>query len=304
MTNTPTSDGPSLLDRELCGEDLAHNAARFSALAPLHCKGCADYHIRSALHRCAGPPKIFDRPVLIRLMAGMIAGQAARSDRTIEILIAGAADTAMLATAAHAAAVLGVLARCRFTVVDRCETPLLVCAEFATKHGLAFRAEASDLLSAEPAAANHLIITHSVFRFIPHDDQARLLARIGSWLAREGRLILSNRILLKDDGAEAKAEIRKRTVANQAAAQALAKGRLLLAESAQATLARLDRAIGDGQGRPGEFHSLEEAKSLIRQSGLREISIADLTFEFAIAPGDVMRRRRVHAVLARPDSDG
>ncbi|WP_119390304.1 class I SAM-dependent methyltransferase [Taklimakanibacter lacteus] len=301
MSNSAISGDPSLLDPVHCGEDLAHNAARFSALAPLHCDGCADYHIRSALHRYAGPRKLFDRPELIRLASRLIAEKAVQSDRTIEIVIAGAADTAMLATCAHAAATLGagILGRCRFTVLDRCTTPLLICAEFAARHGLDFAAQAGDLLSAVAPCAADLIVTHSVFRFIPHEAQATLLRRIGNWLAPGGRLILSNRILLDDDGAESKGEMRKRTAANAAARQALAEGRLTLSESAGATLDRLERAKGDGQGRPGEFRSLAEVRSLIRKSGLMEISVEELAFEFAIGPGDVMHRRRVHAVLGR-----
>jgi hypothetical protein len=292
---------PSLLDPVSCGEDLAHNAQRFSELAPDHCAGCADYHIRSALHRYAGPPKFFDRPELIRLIGKIIADKAALPDKTIEIVVVGAADTALLATCAHAAAMLrgDVLKRCRFTVLDRCETPLFVCAEFAAWHGLDFDSRPGDLiLAAQPCAAD-LIITHSIFRFIPHADQAALLRRIGSWLAPAGRLIFSNRILLDDDGAEAKGEIRKRTAANKAAEEALAKGVLQLSESAKTTLGRLERSIADGAGRPGEFRSPAEVEALVRQSGLAEISLDCLAWEFAITPGDLMRRRRVLAVLGR-----
>lgn len=306
MSNTAISGDPSLLDPVHCGEDLAHNAARFSALAPLHCDGCADYHIRSALHRYAGPRKFFDRPELIRLASRLIAEKAMQPDRMIEIVIAGAADTAMLATCAHAAATLGagILGRCRFTVLDRCATPLLVCAEFAARHGLDFVAQAGDLLSAPPPCAADLILTHSVFRFIPHEAQASLLSRIGTWLAPGGRLVLSNRILLADEIAEAKVEIRKRRAANEAAKAALAEGKLRLPESADTTLGRLERAIGDSQGRPGEFRSLAEVRSLIGQSGLRQIMLEELVWDFTITPGDVRERRRVHAVLGPPVDDG
>jgi hypothetical protein len=292
---------PSLLDPSSCGEDLSHNAERFSALGPQFCSGCADYHIRSALHRYAGSLKFFDRPELIRLIGGIIADRAARSPGVIEIVIAGSADTAILAAAAHAAAMLGAetLQKCRFTVLDRCRTPLLICEEFAAKHGLSFSARRCDLMSAAKPCAADMIIIHSVLRFIPHAEQPALLRRLGSWLAAQGRLVLSNRILLDDEVAEAKGEIRKRTAANKAAQEALANGHLRLAESPEATLGRLTRAIGDAEGRPGEFRSLDEVKALIRQSGLAEISIENLAWEFAIGPGDLMQRRRVHAVLGR-----
>src|SRR5688572_1748505 len=106
-TDYPDVGGAALLDPASCGEDLAHNAERFSALAPRFCSGCADYHIRSAFHRYAGPPKLFDRPELIGLVGKIIADKAVRSRDMIEIAITGSADTAMLATGAHAAAMLG-----------------------------------------------------------------------------------------------------------------------------------------------------------------------------------------------------
>lgn len=292
---------PSLLDPASCGEDLQHNARRFSVLAPQHCSGCADYHIRSAVHRCAGPPKsVFDRPELIQLMRKIIEDASRRSDRMIDIVIAGSADTAVLATSAHAAVTLGapILARCRFTVIDSCETPLLVCAEFAEIHGLHFQARHGDLLSASKPCDADLIVTHSIFRFIDRADQAPLLKRLGSWLAPQGRLVFSNRILLDDEGAEARDEIRKRTAANKAAKEALATGVLQLPK---AILGRLDRSIADGAGRPGEFRSLAEVEALIRQSGLSEISVESLAWEFAIGPGDLMRRKRVLAMLGRGD---
>lgn len=295
---------PSLLDPVSCGEELAQNARRFSELAPYHCAGCADYHIRSAVHRCAGPPKsVFDRPELIRLMRKTIDDTSLRLDRMIDIIIAGSADTAVLATCAHAAVTLGtsILARCRFTVIDRCATPLLICAEFAARHGLQFQARHSDLLSASKPCNADLIVTHSIFRFIERADQAPLLKRLGSWLALHGRLVFSNRLLLDDEGAEAKDEIRKRRAANKAVEEALAKGLLQLSEPAETILGRLERSIADSEGRPGEFRSPAEVEALVRQSGLALISLDCLAWEFAIGPGDLMRRRRVLAVLGRGD---
>ncbi len=289
----------SLLDPQSCGEDLAYNAERFSALGPQFCSDCVDFHIRASLHRYIGARKILDQPELIRLARKIIADRAARSHGTIEVVIAGGIDTAMTAIAAHAAAVLGIeiLNRCRFTLLDLCKTPLLVCEEFAKEHQLNFRGLQCDLTSvAQPCAAD-LIVTHSLLRFIPHADQAALLRRIGGWLAPQGRLILSNRVLLDDDGAEAKGEFRKRTLANKAIQAAIADGRLQLAESAEATLERLERAIGDNQGLPGEFRSLDHPRKVIRESGLTEISLEGLVRPLSIGLGETMQRRRVLAVL-------
>lgn len=156
--------------------------------------------------------------------------------------------------------------------------------------------------AARPCTAD-IILIHSVLRFIPRAEQAPFLRQLGRWLAPEGRLVISNRILFDDDGAEAKGEIRKRTAANKAVQEALAQGRLRLPESPEATLSRLERAIGDSEGRPGEFRSLDEFKSLIEESGLEEISVEDLFWDLTIGPSDLMRKRRVHAVLAQPTAD-
>ncbi|MGE0004540.1 MAG: hypothetical protein AB7S92_03005 [Parvibaculaceae bacterium] len=291
-----------LLDPASCGEDLLHNAARFGELAPLHCSGCADYHIRSAVHRCAGPPKsVFDRPELIQIIRKAIAEVLGRKEGAIEIVMPGCADTAVLATAAHAAATLGseALGRCRFRVLDRCRTPLTVCAEFAVRHGLDFRAHHSDLASASLPMHADLIVVHSLFRFIPHADQVRLLDRLGDWLSPGGRLVFSNRILLDDRRAESEAEARKRTAANKAALEALAKGILRMSETAEALGERLERAKHDSRERPGEFRSLAEVRALFRKSRLTEISAQSLVWRFAIGPDDVLERRRVLAVLER-----
>lgn len=298
---------PALLDPAQCGEDLLHNAARVIELASRYCDGCADYHVRSATHRYAGPPKgMLDRPQLISLISQIISDKVGGPDETIEIVIPGCADTAVLSTCAHAAAMLGgeVLDRCHFTVLDRCLTPLKVCDEFAMRYGLRALIQQADLGSAAKPCDADLIVTHSIFRFIPHANQPLLLKRLGSWLAPQGRLILSNRILRSDAEAEAKAELRKRQTANKVVGDALAKGLLYTAASSDETLARLERALGDAEGRPGEFHSLAEVRSLIRQSGLVELSLQSLDWEIAAAPGESMRRKRALGVLARGDADG
>lgn len=292
---------PSLFDPLTCGEDLLQNAARISELAPDHCVGCADYHIRSAAHRCAPIPKGigFDRPELIGLITRLIA-EKADSGGTIEVLIPGSADTGILATAAHAAAAMGqgMLDRCRFTVIDRCPTPLILCQEFGERFHLNVDPVKGDLIANSLDFAADLIVVHSVFRFIASADQVAFLKSLGNWLKESGHLIISNR-LRPDEAAEADSEFRKRSVANAFFEERLAEGAVKTREPPQIVLARLRRAVHDGEDRPGEFQSLEDVRELIAQSQLQEVSLKQLSWNFELNPGSSFMRHRVHAVLCR-----
>ena len=298
-----TQDLP-LLDPASCGENLLHNAARISELAPAHCKGCADYHIRSAAHRCTGIPKdiAIERPQLIELIRNIIRERADATTSAIEIVIPGSADTGILSTCAHAAATLGAtyLNRCRFTVLDLCPTPLILCHEYATRHHLSLRTFEVDLTATPEHYDADLIVAHSLLRFINHADQVAVLDKFGSWLKSGGRLIVSNR--LKPDGqTEREAEFRKRTAANSAIAKIIESGALRTGEPSGKFLDRLQRSMDDGEGRPGEIRSLADARSLFARSQLREISLQNLTWKIELAPDDVILRNRVLAVLCKAE---
>jgi len=290
---------PSLLDPVSCGEDVFANAARISDLAPEHCVDCADNHIRSAVHRCTPVPKGVDRPEFISLIKGILAGKAARPGN-IDIVIPGSADTNILAATAHAAAVLGgeVLNRCRFTVIDRCATPLILCREFGARHRLNVETLQSDLTANSLHFAADIIVVHSVLRFIPHAEHLAFLNRLGSWLNASGHVIISNRLRL-DKAAEADSEFRKRSAANAAIGERLAEGALLTREPSTVVLERLQRAMHDCDGLPGEFGSLDEVRQLIARSQLQEISLEYLSWTIEITPGNTFDRHRVHAVLSR-----
>ena len=292
---------PSLVDPLTCGEDLLQNAARISELSPDHCIGCADYHIRSAAHRCAPIPKGigFDRPELVKLVKEILAEKAATAG-SIEILIPGSADSGILATAAHAAAMLGqaVLDHCRFTVIDRCPTPLILCREFGARHHIAVDTVQGDLVTTPRRFEADLILVHSVFRFMKRANQVKFLNKLGSWLNATGRLIISNRLRL-DEALETESEFRKRTAANLAIKESLAAGVLATRESPQIVLERLGRAMLDGEGRSGEFQSLEDVRALIAQSQLQELSLKQLSWSVEISPGNSFMRHRAHAVLCR-----
>lgn len=295
---------PPLLDPISCGENLLQNVARVSELAPDHCVGCADYHIRYSAHRSTGFLKsiAIDRPHLIELIQKAIEERSAASNANIEIVIPGSADTGILATCAHAAASLGapILNRCHFTVLDRCPTPLTICQEFATRHQLSLRTNQVDLQAMSLHYGADLIVAHSIFRFFNQSDQVTVLDKFASWLRPGGRMIVSYRLNQREQ-ADLKAEFRKRTAANNAIKKILASGLLQTREPAQKIMERLNRSIGDGVWRPGEIQSIADARKLFASSQLRELSSQSVIGKITVAVDDVILRDRVLALLCRDD---
>lgn len=106
-------------------EDLPQLAAEAWEVADRFCGSCKNLHLLWPYYRLAGSPGqdvSFIHPVLKRLFSS-----PGRS-----VLIAGCADTGLLALAARAAH-----ADTAITVVDRCETPLELCRRFAHRWAIA-----------------------------------------------------------------------------------------------------------------------------------------------------------------------
>ncbi|MGE0238939.1 MAG: hypothetical protein AB7S59_09505 [Parvibaculaceae bacterium] len=189
---------PPLLDPETCGEDLRQLARRMAEIAPVLCVDCAEYHVKFAMTRCIAPDKSIavDRPLLIERIQGVLADGSRSPEDFLQIVIAGAADTGVLATAAHAAARLRpeIKARCRFTVLDRCRSPLTLCAEFAEQHGLHVETRQVDLPEGAAHVDADLIIAHSFLRFIDRNGQTALLRKFDTWLKPQGRIIVSQSV--------------------------------------------------------------------------------------------------------------
>ena len=129
-------------------------------------------------------------------MISDIVGRGLSRQPRLDIVIAGSADTGAPATVAHAVALLGdeALQRCRFTVLDLCPTPLLLCKHFAQEHGLDFAYEAVDLTAPGKTFPADIIVMHSVFRLIQSRLQPAVLEELGSWLKPGGSMVFSNRI--------------------------------------------------------------------------------------------------------------
>jgi hypothetical protein len=137
-----------------------------------------------------------DRKEIADIIARLTAERLASDQSSLEIVVAGAADTGLLATAAHGVALLGdtALARCRFTVLDRCRTPLELCRSFGERHGLSVETAVVDLVTDQTRRSADLIVVHSLLRYVPREAHIDLLRKFGRWLRLQGRIVFSSRL--------------------------------------------------------------------------------------------------------------
>jgi SAM-dependent methyltransferase len=152
-----------------------------------------DYHVVHTAVRVAGrrPSVSQDRDVVGAILECLLAGRP-----TADILIAGSADSGLLATVVRAAraVVPARLAGFRFTVIDRCGTPLEFCRRFGKRHGLALTTAVAGLAADAAVPRADVVLMHSVLRFLPATRHAAALAAIGRALKPGGRIVFSQRI--------------------------------------------------------------------------------------------------------------
>jgi hypothetical protein len=221
----PTEEpaGPSAFYRE----DLADLAEYEFRIAQQSCVGCAEYHALWGYGRLAG---INDGVAIdAALMAPVLARLAGPGAR---ILIAGAADAGLLALAAAATR----QTRPNISVADRCETPLAVCRRFAQAHALAITTLRTELAAESVQGRYDLILTHNLLLFVPPSARSSLLRNLASALSDRGRLVLANRMPLRQ-----RRGIRPQYRNNANLWEALAARRIGLPESETAFRQRVAR---------------------------------------------------------------
>ena len=119
-------------------------------------------------------------------------GERAARGSSPRVLIAGCADWGMLETVA--AVYRQHQARLDVTVVDRCPTPMLLCAWYGAQIGLPVRTAVSDLIDYRDAAPFDLICTHSLLGYPPLPGRRALVANWQQLLRAGGAVITANRL--------------------------------------------------------------------------------------------------------------
>jgi hypothetical protein len=277
MTNSGTA-APGLTDAETCGEDLPHNLKRMITIAPASCAGCSDYHIFNAAKRLSGhtPWSHGARGYLFDMLAPLFAELSERAEDRFDVVVAACADTAILSTCAHAVwrQHEGLLSRVRFTVLDRCRSPLVLCEEYAARHGLEVRTEAVDLLDTSASFPADLIVLHNFLPFVPMEQHALLMKTLHGWLKPNGNLFMWNTVLAAEDH-EA---IALRWKAQIAAVKSMIEaGTIEINEPKEVLFARLDRNVADTRPGMRRCADIESMKELIASAGLRTKSIEEIS---------------------------
>jgi hypothetical protein len=297
------SASAGLGDPVTCGEDLAHNLLRATEIAPTLCGACVDYHILFAARRLTGrvSGQETDRPCLGAAVGREIAVRAAAHSEAIDVVIAGSADTGVLATCAHATFTTApqALSLVRFAVLDLCDTPLELCRDYARRHGLTFTPERVDLAATDRPFSADTIVHHSVLRFVAPDLHVSLLRKLRGWLKPNGRIVFSSTLTPPEEQGAKRSHDRDVDAAIRAM---IDDGSMSVSEPRAAFLARLDRGREDRDKRDrrgtARFASVEQLRELFGAAGLSIVSQQIVSGATRVAGSEPFSRRRLLAVLA------
>jgi hypothetical protein len=171
---------------------LEANLRLAETLAPTHCAGCNGYHLARVRRRLKSTPDALDRSEMVQLLRDRLASRRGSPAEPIDVLIAGSADTNLLATCADAAPDAE---RVRYTVLDRCRTPLALCEAFARRHRLEVQTRQYDMGAPDGAFAADVIVVHSLLRFLPSSAHLSTMAALRRSLKPGGAIVFSHRLM-------------------------------------------------------------------------------------------------------------
>ena len=202
--------------------------------------------------RLAGSPgkdvAVID-PVLNRLLSA--------TDRSV--LIAGCADTGLLALVARTANPASAI-----TVVDRCETPLELCRRFADRWAIAVDTRRLDLTELEARPSFDVVFAHELLQHIPAGRRVDALSRMRHSMRVDGRLVLVFHTSKRIDG-DLVTEYRQHFPQNLI--ERLEANGIKLPEPREAFRRRAEAYSDEWRAREGALGSRAEVEELIAAAG-------------------------------------
>jgi hypothetical protein len=252
-------------------EDLPRLARLGYDAAMVHCGACRDYHLISTYLRAAGvggigPEFAWDSQLdaLLRVTAGR---------DTVRWLLAGSADAGLPGLIGGVAAARPGTEH-RITVVDRCETPLVLCRAHAEAEGTEIETVLGDLRDFRRDGAFDIVLMHYTTIFFADEEIPGFLRHAGSWLAPGGALVagfLHDRPSADPPRGPGAAMRSWRAAVIRAEAEA---GRLDLPEDVDTFIGRLPQTSIKRTRRL----SAADATAVLRAAGLRPREVALLPF--------------------------
>jgi hypothetical protein len=246
-----------------CTEDLAQLAAAQYRIAEELCDTCRNYHALWPYHRIAG------------MVAGAQGGASgverllrqAFADGRRKLLIAGAADTGLLALAARVGAPYDI----DIVVLDRCRTPLELCRQFAQRWSLRAQTLQKDLTDLDISAGFDIVLASSVLTFVAPERRVDVLCRLREALRPGGTLLHVFSVSARVSG-EAMPEYRA-DYSGRMLAEMERLG-IPLPETAEMFTQRLEHYARDFQSNQGAFGDPEQVLSLHRDAGFAIVTCA------------------------------
>ncbi len=217
-----------------------------------------------------------------------------------KILIAGAADTGLLALVLRAAANNNV----HISVLDICETPLELCRRVAHEWSLPIDTLKVDLRELNIAQQFELVLVHGTLHFIAAADRGDVLNRIRRTLRPDGCLVL----LFNTSKPSSTAEIGDRFHFDYADSiiSELNRLHIPLPDDEQSFCTRLVAHSRQRHLREGAFSEPEDIKHLLDTAGFALLSCSQIKVEVAGKANDFVSgfsKRRFLAV-AKPRMPG
>lgn len=278
-------------DRERFIEDLPRIAAEAYELAGRLCGDCRELHALWPYARLTRASTGVERH-----QSGLEAQLQAFFDQGLrDVLIAGAADSALLAHVARA----GAQHEIRIVVFDICDTPLELCRRFAQEWSLPVETVRQDLFELDVAHRFDVVLMHGTLNFIAADRHARVLRRIQRSMRPGGRLELlfnTGRPLAHVRAAETRAEYAAFILGE------LKRLGIPLPDREDAMRERLVVRAGERESRDIQFSKPDEVVSLARAAGFKVLSCAPTGTALAKPAGDLLAQfsKRRFTLIAEP----
>jgi SAM-dependent methyltransferase len=171
-------------DRSGIDEDLPRLAAESFELSKSLCRACGQVHALWPYIRLARASTGVEAPA--SYLQSVLTALIAEGRRTL--LIAGAADTGLLALVSRASADADRDAD--IAVLDRCEAPLALCRRWAARTSQRLATQHQDLRDLNEAQRFDLVLVHGTLHFIAAPERPDVLSRLRRSLADGGRLVL------------------------------------------------------------------------------------------------------------------
>jgi len=236
-------------------EPLPELAVETFELAARQCGGCRNTHALWPYIRLSRASIGAEREgsALEALLAELLPEQP-------EILIAGAADTSLLALVARAASKRDA----NIMVLDRCDTPLEMCRRLSTRWGLPISTNHQDLRDVDIRDRFDLVLLHHTLQFVPTEDRSKVLLNLARALRRSGRLVHAFNI---SDPLSGSLATEHRNSYPEWVIRELTRAGISFPEPQAAFHARLAAHASNRERHTGAFSSLAEVDRLMHGAG-------------------------------------